>query len=140
MLWYFRIAVLKTKKALTEPSVSAVSDGSATTTTVTTTTSSTTIPNAPLANWPVDLVTPLFQDDFNRPDELLTTKMPKWTSFMGQSASITNLKINTTDNLGSAYLLPNKPSMFPALDKLYLESSVRMDGMEINLMHNPSIF
>lgn len=63
----------KNKETLTEPSVSAVSDGSATTTTVTTTTSSTTILNAPLANWPVDLVTPLFQDDFNRPDELLTT-------------------------------------------------------------------
>lgn len=89
--------------------------------------SSTPVTSSPVAVYPVDLTTAFFADDFNRANELLPTNI-KWSAFQGQSALITNQELNSSDNGGFFYATPNNPAVFPDLTKVYLESSVKMDG------------
>lgn len=77
----------------------------------------------PIPLQPIDLTTPLFEDDFNRSDQLLTSNI-KWSSLPGfpSAEMINNQELSTVINGGSFVVIPN----IPDLDKIYFENSIKL--------------
>nr|BFD67218.1 hypothetical protein HAGR004_22400 [Bdellovibrio sp. HAGR004] len=87
------------------------------------------VEDLPLGTFPIDKITPLFQDDFNRSDEPLISNTKWMSSPLGESFLI-NQELNVAENSGLVVAAPNNPVAFADLAKTYIETSVRMDGSQ----------
>lgn len=77
--------------------------------------------------FPKDKITPLFQDNFNRPNQDILLDS-RWMSGIGSSVFIESEHLASSGNSGNIVMTPNNPSLFPDISKTNIENSVVMEG------------